>query len=57
MDIYIETIKNNDNYISFNQYNFYEIPFLAFKNYFCNSKENIYFLILAFFSVINLGLF
>ena len=52
MDIYIETIKNNDNYISFNQYNFYEIPLLAFKNYFCNSKENIYFLILAFFQLL-----
>ena len=45
MNIYIETIKNNDNYISFNQYKIYEIPYLAIQNYIFNNRENIYFLI------------
>ena len=47
MKTYIETINNSDNYISFNKYRLIDIPYLSLYNYFINSPENIYFLILS----------
>ena len=53
MNVYIETInKYNTNYVSFNQYKFTEIPSLGFQNYFGNSRENIYFLVLSVFQLL-----
>ena len=47
MEVYIETNSlDKTNFISFNQFKIRDIPILAIKNYFCNSKENLYFFLM-----------
>ena len=51
MNVFIDTYSPNNNYISYNKFKFSDIPVLSLKQYFLNSRENLYFLLLSFFQL------
>ena len=52
MNIFIDSYSAANNYISYNKFKFTDIPLLSLKQYFLNSSENLYFLILSIFQIL-----
>ena len=52
LNIKVDSISPFNNYVSYNKFNFCEIPRISISKYFFESTENIYFLALAMFQLI-----